>query len=691
MDDKLYFDIEADELEIFLEEVNDHLNNLETGILEIEQQTGSPDTIHSVFRAAHTLKALAGTVGHKRMAGLTHTMETLFDAMREDNLTVTDTIVDDLLETIDVLKALRDEIVTGEASNVAVEVLADRLRTILQGEPEDSSPGGQAATTVNTLTPDHKAQVLDYQQKGFNIYQAKVSVDVAGFAPAARLSQAAMALMEAGEIIYQNPTMQDLVNGKYDGNMFCVVASKQQLEQVKTLLSNVSDLAAYEADTWPPQQQPATEKKPAPQKAPPTKQAKPKPTSTASVNADLSAEKTVRISVDRLDSLMNLVGELVTGRNRLLQIEGALLAQHGKDGVGELGEMSGQLGRVVDQLQEEVMRARMLPIAHVFNKIPRLVRDLSRSVGKKVNLIIEGEETELDRSLIEYLGDPLIHLLRNAMDHGVESPAERTAKGKPAEGVVRLAATHEEGHIVITIEDDGNGIDPERVRRSAVNKGMITQEEAAQMDSDQSVDLIFRPNLSTAETVTAVSGRGVGMDVVRANIERLSGSVTVDSTLGVGTTFRITLPLTLAIVQSMLVTVKQNVYAIPLAGIIESLYLADVKIRTIKGSPTILWRDSVLPLLDLREFFDDIRLGSQNGQGKHASNTAVITVAWGKQRTGLIVDGIIGNQDIVVKSLSTVMGELPGLSGGAILGDGRIALIVDVPGLIGTSLQLRRG
>jgi two-component system chemotaxis sensor kinase CheA len=480
-----------------------------------------------------------------------------------------------------------------------------------------------------------------------------------------------------------------LVNGRYEDRLVCVLASKKNIHGVQQLLADVSELASaqvqpFAAGTAAPASTPADTADAARSKS----AAAP---ATPSTGADLSADKTVRISVERLDTLMNLVGELVTGRNRLIQIQGALLGQYSKDNtIGNLGETSGHLGRVVDQLQEEVMRARMLPIGHVFNKIPRLVRDLSRSAGKQVNLVIEGEETELDRTLIEFLGDPLIHLLRNAMDHGIESPQTRLAAGKQPTGTIRLAATHEEGHIVIIMEDDGQGIDPEKVRRSAVKRGMITQEEAAQFDLEQSIELIFRPNLSTAEKITEVSGRGVGMDVVRSNIERLSGSVTVESKMGYGTTFRITLPLTLAIVQSMLVTVKESVFAIPLAGIIESLYLSDVKVSTIKGMPTILWRDSVLPLLDLRRHFDDPRFGRNGNGAGHNGKTAVVTVAWGKQRTGLIVDGIIGNQDIVVKSLSPIMGELPGLSGGAILGDGRIALIVDVPGLINSALQTRR-
>lgn len=683
MDTKLTFDIDADEMEIFLEEVNEHLQALDSGILELEQGADR-DTLNSVFRAAHTIKALAGTVGHHRMADLTHTMEALFDAMREDKITATQSVADDLFMTVDALKSLRDEIITREPSGTDITDLLKRLRMALEGEPEADGPQGSRsqAGPAGKLAPQQEAKVKEALKKGLSLFSAVATTDAAGFAPAARLSQAAIALMDAGEVIFQQPTMEALAQAKHDNRLDALVATRESAEKLEKLLSDVFDLTSYKVTPYL-QPEPETSKQEKP--VAPRQTARP-----AAGGADLSADKTVRISVERLDSLMNLVGELVTDRNRLMQIEDNLLKEIGKEGsVNDLGEMTAHVGRVVDQLQEEVMRARMLPIASTFNKIPRLVRDVSRAAGKQVNLIIEGKETELDRSLIEFIGDPLIHLLRNAVDHGLESPQERISIGKNPAGTVRLSAAHEEGHIVIVVKDDGKGINPEKVRQAAVRRNLITEEEAAQLDKDESIDLIFRPNLSTAEKVTGVSGRGVGMDVVRSNIERLSGSVVVESKEGVGTTFRITLPLTLAIVQTMLVSLKNITYAIPLASIIESLYLSDVTIRTVKNNRVIHWRDSVLPLLDLREHFNHPRMKALTHNANDAK-TAIVTVAWGKQRVGLVVDRIIGKQDIVVKALNPVMGELSGLSGGTILGDGNIALIIDIPGLIGAALQARR-
>ncbi len=681
------FDIDADELGIFLDEVNEHLQALESGILALEETT-DPDTVNRVFRAAHTIKALAGTVGHHKMQELTHTMETIFDAMREEKLVSTPEISDQLLATLDYLQLFRDEIANQEMSDTDISEQLAGLRAILSG---DSSPPTQAAPSNGNAHPVAialddalKARAKAMQADGYSLFVAVATTAPGSFAPAARLTQAAIAVMDVGEVLYQQPSMDDLANTKHDHKIELLVATKEGASAIEKMLADVMDLASYNVapfvleTTTPKPEKPALPKK-----------TKAKPKTGGGHGVDLSAEKTVRISVERLDSLMNLVGELVTDRNRLLQIESSLLAIYGKaDVVNDLTEMNGHLGRVVDQLQEEVMRARMLPIGSTFAKMPRLVRDVSRAAGKQVNLIIEGEDTKLDRSLIEFIGDPLIHLLRNAVDHGMETPEERERLGKNPTGTVMLTASHEEGHIVITVKDDGPGIDPEKVKNAAVKRGLISEDEAAQMDDEEAVDLIFRPNLSTAAKVTDISGRGVGMDVVRSNIERLSGSVVVESKLGEGTTFRITLPLTLAIVQTMLVSMHNITYAIPLSTIIESLYLSDVTISNVKGNPVIHWRDSVLPLIDLRDFFTHPRMNG-NHRGDN-SRPAIVTVAWGKQRVGLVVDKIIGKQDIVVKSLNPIMGELPGISGGTILGDGSIALIIDIPGLIGAAMQARK-
>ncbi len=693
MDNSLTFEIEADEIETFLQDVNEHLQSMETGLLQLEQGD-DPDALNSVFRAAHTLKAVAGTVGHHSMAELTHTMETLFDAMREARLSLTQDLADELLAAIDVLKALRDEVVTRQPSGIDVTPVLARLRgpmeagaVLLNGEEEETllplvspltSPL-QAQSKERELTSEQVAQVKGYHEQGYTIFEIQAITEAGTFAPAARLLQAAMALAEAGHIIAQRPSQDDLLNGQQGDRLWLLLATRADANAIEEMLNDVSDLAGFRVQPY------AVDL--AVHSAAGSLQAiksNPKSPESPRVSPNQEQDRTVRISVERLDALMNLVGELVTDRTRLAQIEGMLRTQYGKAGsVAALDETLSRMSQVVDQLQEEVMRARMLPIAHLFDKCPRLVRDAARAASKQVDLVVEGQSTELDRSIIEAIGDPLIHLLRNAVDHGIESPQARSVVGKPATGTVRLAAAHVEGQIVITVQDDGRGIDPHRTRLAAVRHGLISEDEAAHLSDDEAITLIFRPGLSTVEQVTGVSGRGVGLDVVRTNINRIGGSVVVENELGRGATFRLTLPLTLAILPTMLVAVGDDIYAVPLTSIVESLYLSDVMVSSIKGHPAIHWRDQVLPLLNLRQFF-----GRAPRTAKDA-RPAVVAATWGKLQVGLVVDKIIGKQEIVVKPLGSLIGNVPGLSGCTILGNGRIALIVDVSGLINAAMQAR--
>jgi two-component system, chemotaxis family, sensor kinase CheA len=683
MTEQLTFDIQADELDLFLEDVDERLQTLEAGILTLER-AADPDALSAVFRVAHTLKAVAGTIGHHRMSELTHVLETLFDAVRAGNLTLTRDLTDELLTTVDTLKALRDEVVSLRPSDVDVQAGVARLRALIRNESAPTQPSDTATAALPRLTPEQLAQVDRYRAEGYTILEVEVFTNPQVFAPAARLFQAALALLEAGKVIAQQPELDNL--SEDDRRLWTILAASG-VADVETLLAGIADLAGANVRSFQATSAPMAMAVPAPIEQSDRKAAGMAVPADSSGGPGHAPDKTVRISVERLDTLMGLVGELVTERTRLLQLEAALHEQYGKQGaVSALSETSNHLGRVVDQLQDEVMRARMLPISHLFEKFPRLVRDVARAVGKQAELVIEGEATELDRSIIDAIGDSLMHLLRNAVDHGIEPPDERLAGGKPAAGVVRLTAAHAHGQIVITVEDDGRGIDPDRIRQVAVSRGVLTEEEASRLNDDEAIDLIFRPNFSTAAQVTEVSGRGVGMDVVRANVERLSGSVVVESIPGHGTTFGITLPLTLAIVSAMLVRLGDAVYAIPLASITGSQYLSEATISTVKGRPAMYWRDSTLPLLDLHHFLAHPRLANRLPDAKPAA----VTVAWGKLQAGLVVDKIIGKQDIVVKVLSPIIGKAPGISGGAILGDGRIALILDVAGLINTALYARQ-
>ena len=694
----LTFDIEADEMEMFLQDVNDLLQDMESGILRLEQarpgQAPDPDTINSIFRAAHTLKALAGAVGHHKMAEITHTLENFFDEMRNNGQArgpaPTDAVVDELLGTVDVLAAMRDEIITRQPSGLDADACLARLRDLAGDGAGQASEGPAALPSRHALTAQETAQVSELAEKGQAILEVAITADPDGFVPAARLMQAAIGLADMGDIVFQHPSQESLVSNPKESQLWLLLASEAGPAEVESILADISDIAEFSVLPFQLESEspaPVVQTTPSPDTLATTQSSAPAPSKAPSVTGN-GGDTTVRISVERLDSLMNLVGELITDRTHLEQTNSTLRSLYRKDEtVASLETMTTHFTRIVDQLQEEVMRARLLPIGTLFSKFPRLVRDVSRAAGKQVDLVIEGEATELDRSIIEVIGDPLIHLIRNSADHGVESPEQRIAAGKPATGTVRLTAGHEQGHIIITVSDDGAGIDPDRIRQAAVDKGMMTSEDVAQLDDDEAINLIFRPNLSTKKEVTEISGRGVGMDVVRTNVERLNGSVVVESEIGVGSTFRLTLPLTLAIVQTMMVGLGDDIYAIPLASIIDSLYLDDVSVSSVKGYPVIQWRDQVLPLLYLRSFYSHRRLGALSSNGHRQG---VITVAWGKLRLGLVVDHIVGKQEIVVKSFSPIIGQIPGLSGCTILGDGSIALIMDIPGLVSAATQERR-
>lgn len=709
MRDILQFDIEEDEVPVFCQDVNEHLQNMEACLLILErgevEEANTRETLNEAFRAAHTLKAIAATVGHHAMADLTHTVETLFDVMRAGKMTPTSVVIDELLAALDTLRVLRDEVATRQPSGLDVAAMIVWLKALIEqtlalAESQISMAGGEKFPAQRALVNEERMQ-LEVDAQNYTLFEIKLRTAPQTFAPGARLLQATMGLMEIGHIVVQNPPQTDLVNDPYQGCLWLILATEAESREIQAILGEVADLDGgsveiYGAEPAEAEEQEFIEDEPLrlqvrekPELLAPVME-EPRRTALDDINR-LAPENTVRIGVERLDNLMNLVGELVTNRTRLAQIESMLREKYGKgDITNALSELASDVDRVVDQLQEEVMQARMLPLVHLFNKFPRLVRDLARSAGKEVDLLIEGANTELDRSIIDLVGDPLLHLLRNAVDHGIESPTKRVAAGKPPQGMLRLSAAHQEGHISITVQDDGRGIDPMRIREAAVRRGTLTEETAAKLTDEEAIALIFKSNFSTAEQVTEVSGRGVGLDVVNTNIKRLGGSVSVESVVGAGTTFHLAVPLTLAILQTMLVYVGNDIYAIPLTSIVESLYLEDWKVSNVKNNPVIHWRDQALPLLNLQKFYVQDRPVALNPASRQEAKPAIVAVFLGKQRVGLIVDGLIGKQEIVIKSLGNLIGNVPGISGCTILGDGQVALIVDVPGLISAAMQARR-
>jgi two-component system, chemotaxis family, sensor kinase CheA len=678
----IQFDISEDELPIFLAEVDEHLQVLDENLIEIERAADDPELLQTLFRAAHTLKGMAGMIGHQRMTRLTHAMETAFDGLRKNTIQISTPLVDLCLDTVDSLRALRGEVSTGKTSGVDIEQLATEFNNYI------SSEGAAPRATVEQIYQKASATQTSSQPEKQNVEpltgQRKLRLNARiaqnSIASAARAFQMIMALQDFGELTSTSPSIEQIESAMPVLDFSAEVITSVPEENILKAISQISEIETFSlvgsngAHVEKPATPPIVEKeeKASPVTAAPTNAA---PASDKRKN-NQRAEMTVRTSVERLDNLMNLVGELITDRNHLYQIRNRLETDTSSiTNMDLLTETVAHLGRITDQLQEEVMQIRMLPISNVFSKFPRVVRDMAQKTGKRIDLVIHGEDTELDRSMLEEINDPLIHLVRNAVDHGIEKPDERTAAGKPERGTLTMTARHEQGRIILTIGDDGRGIDTAKVKRSAVQKGLISEDEANSMTEEQAVDLIFLPGLSTAQKITDISGRGVGMDIVHTNIQRVNGTVQVESIPGKGTTMQISLPLTLAIVPTLLVRVSDSVYAIPIVMVTETLRLAKKDIHTIRGKPVTVLRDNVLPLLNMCETFGHRKI---NADRKYLY---AVVVNSGKQRVGLIVDSLTGEEEVVVKSLGSLVGEIPGISSAAILGDGSITLIIDVPGL----------
>lgn len=679
---ELRFDIEKEELPIFMAESDEQFQLLDDGMVQLEREGENPDLLQSLFRAAHTLKGAAGMIGHKRMVALTHALETAMDGLRKNSYPVSTALIDLCLEATDALRNLRGEILTLQPAPVDVDGLVTRFNTFVA-----AATGAATASLVETKAAAQAAPAASTVTANEAVFKVDAEISPTSIASAARAFQMVLALQDIGTIQSQSPSQAEIDSAKPVQKFSATFQSSQPYEEIYKLLDMVSEINKLTlqqvsgpetlekaAAPLPALEKPveAVEAVKAPQAAGPAAAAP----SGAAAAPKVALEKTVRTSVERLDNLMNLVGELITDRNRLYQIRNSLDARfRNDDHVETLSETVNHIGRITDQLQKEVMSIRMLPVGNVFSKFPRMVRDLANKFGKKVDLVIEGEDTEMDRSVIEEINDPLIHTLRNAVDHGIERPEVRLAAGKPERARVLLAARYEQGRIIITVEDDGKGIDGEKIKASAVQKGFISEAEAAAMSEDEAVNLVFASGFSTASTLSDISGRGVGLDIVRNNIQRLNGSIMVETWKGQGTRFQLSLPLTLAIVPTLLVRVREMTMAIPLVTVLETLRIVRSDIQTVNARPVIILRKKVLPLVSLANTFE------LEKEDYSAKQHYVVVVGSGKLQMGLMVDRLLGQEEVVVKSLGSLIGEVHGIASAAILGDGQVILIVDIQDL----------
>lgn len=637
------FELTEEELRVFLQEASEQLEIMEQGLLRFEKDAGNPALVQEIFRAAHTLKGGAGAAGFQDMERLTHVLESILDQVRDGSRVVTVALIDRMLEAVDVLR--------------------HALIAIESDEPRDSVDLGEVCARLERL--------LEEAEDG-QLVEWTVRVREEAQMPSIRLYQAQLILEEAGALRSVHPTAE-MLEAEEHRTMTAQVVHAKPPEEVEAALKAIDDVEHVE---WSVVGEEAPTVAPADgQAAEEAVDAEKEAEAPATLAPQGSLAQTVRVDVALLDRLMNLVGELVTDRTRLnrlvsLDAEAEALQE-------ELEEVSSHLSRITTDLQESIMRARMIPLSTLFRKFPRMIRDASHQLGKEVDFVVAGEETELDRSVIEQIGDPLMHLLRNAVDHGLEGPEDRLRAGKPATGRVSLTAYHQENHIFIEVADDGRGIDPQSVLETALERGFTTQEAAQNLSESEILELIMTPGFSTAKEVSSLSGRGVGLDVVRRNIERVNGQLTIDSRVGEGTTWRIKLPLTLAIVQALLVELGGEVFAIPISNVIEALRKWSGEVEAAHGWQMIRVRDEVMPLIDPADVWgEEYRIVWPEGRP-----VPVVVLQAGLAPMALTVDRLLGEQEVVIKQLDPIVGDVPGVSGASILGDGSVALIVDVVGL----------
>ncbi len=704
-------------LEIFLDETNEHLQNLNTQILSLEQEPDNMDTINEIFRAAHSLKGMAGTMGYKRMQNLTHDMENVFSEVRNGNITVKASMIDVLFQCLDALEEyttnIRENADEGTNDN---EPLIKELNIILNGDSDEGDDGeedsAEAVVEETSAAADNgdkkwlEIKLGESEQKvlkeaakqGKGVYGLTVKVQEACILKAARAFLVFKAIEETSEIIMSNPSAQDIEDEKFELDFSLIIISDVSLEQVLTAAKSVSEIEDVIGEEYDYNHVSATvhetvkeEPAKAEQQTKPVEvaapAAAPAPATTAVAKAQNKSKKkaeekkapankpvvnrTVRVDIEKLDTLMNLVSELIIAKNSLVSASAASGTSS-----AAVNEQIEYLESTTTSLHESVMKVRMVPIESTVSKFPRMVRDLQKTLGKKMELYMSGEETELDRTVVDEIGDPLMHLLRNSADHGLESAEIRKERGKPEVGSIFLEAYQDGNNVVIEVRDDGNGIDTEAVRNKAIEKGIITPEQAENMSEKDSIDLLFHAGFSTAKVVSDVSGRGVGLDVVKSKIEALSGEVEVKSKLGEGSSWIIRLPLTLAIIQALMVDIGNEKYAISLGSIqtIEDISPDDVKL--VEAKEVIQIRDIVIPLIRLNRILDIESKKDPN------ENLVVVVVKKGDKMAGLVVDELIGQQEIVIKSLGKYINKCKIISGATVLGDGEVALILDANTLI---------
>ncbi|KQX69171.1 chemotaxis protein CheA [Paenibacillus sp. Root444D2] len=681
-------------LSMFIDESKEHLQSLNENLLSLESNPQDISIVHNIFRSAHTLKGMSATMGFEDIAALTHEMENVLDLVRNSKIEMNPFIFDCIFKSLDSLESMVEDIIQGGTGKADVSPIVVALRSIVTGDYKTA----QAPAVTAAKEPAKGIEVDEFQfsilqqsiDSGFLVFYIEVSVNENCVLKAARAYMVFDALEQMGEIVKATPSVQEIEQEKFDRSFSLYFISKVDQVTLEKEILNVSEIQSaviitVDSESLAELSRPRTEVEAARQEIaaavaegiapavsveaihnvePATAAAKP-----AAGGAPV-ASRTIRVDIERLDALMNLFSELLIDRVRLEQLASEVKRN-------DLTETVEHMSRVSSDLQNIVLKLRMVPVDSVFNRFPRMIRDLAKSLDKKVDLVITGAETELDRTVIDEIGDPLVHLLRNAVDHGIESISDRLAAGKSEQGTIQLRAFHSGNHVFIEIEEDGRGIYREKVLKTALKNGLVTAEQAAKLSDLEVYNLLFASGFSTAEKISDISGRGVGLDVVKTKIQMLGGHVQVDSKPGFGSKFSVQLPLTLSIISAMLVRLGSEKYAIPLSSIVETSAIQKQQIRNIHGNKMVDYRNTVIPLVSLSTLFNVPDFDEDLEE-----ETEIVVVRKGDKQVALMVDEFIGQQEIVLKTLGKYLSGLFAISGATILGDGQVALIIDPNALI---------
>jgi len=619
---------------VFVEEARELLQSLTDSLLLLEKEPNDLAPVEECFRVAHSLKGMAATMGYDDMSQLTHKMESFLDGVRKRERRPTSRDIDLLLKCCDGLQAAVEKIADGSVEDAGLDALADELERVPPAQPDATDETADA---------------------GLNVYEVAVRLDESCVLKSVRAYMAFKRLTLMGEIERTIPSMEEIEDEQFGTEFVVVFSSSSEPEKIKEAVLGVSEVAGVDVSQKGVASAPAKATPERPQIR--EEQAAPR----------ISEAQSVRVTIGHLDNMVNLVGELVITRARLESMTGGLE-------IPGLQDVLEELRRTSSELQHTVMHTRMVPVAQIFNRFPRMVRDCARGLGKEIDFKMEGLDIELDRTVLDEIGDPLVHLLRNAVSHGVEGPEERAASGKPETATVTLRALREQDAVAIVVEDDGRGLDPERLKRAFLDLGRRSEIEVAAMSDEEAYYLICEPGFTTAKEADEVSGRGVGMDAVKGKIEHLGGSVEISSEIGKGSSFTLLLPLTLAIIQALLVESDGHTYAIPLGSVVEAAELASVEQKVVQQQPVIILHEQVVPLIDLPVLLNPDRPSPRSNGGE------VVVVQLGDIRKGLVVDRLVGQQEIVIKPLDTSLCGSSSIGGATVLGDGRVALIIDLRG-----------